>query len=1328
EPAQTINLDDYFADIDNADNELSYSVAENADSNVVELLIETNILNLTFINAGTSNITINAADPAGLNVDNHFTVSTNQTGSTIEFRQISPTPSTIGQEVYIPFTVASSTGSIPTGEVTISNADGSYTCSKIITEAHNGQSNCYMIFNEAGSHEFTAHYAGDANHYYSTTYPNITHQVSVADIIYTTNDNVLSESNITDSYSIGLSGYPSSVVEITITPDSQLLINELEAGQALTIQLFDITPVTINVTAIDDTILEGDHIGLITHNSSTADPDYNAKTTELSFNIVDNEAGVSIQQTDGISEVIEGGNSDNYSIVLSVKPSVDVTVNSLIDGQISAYPTSLTFSRSNWNKAQNVRISAVDDQEIIQNNTASIVHSLVSTDPNYENATFIVDGQVSNTISVNIIDNDFIAPLSPSAFNVNLDANNQAIVSWQDNSLDETQFILIRDGQVLVELAVDTTSYTDNSILCDIIYQYQISARNEAGDSALSAPISLQFPCLTLQTPSDLAAIAISETQIDLTWTDNNVAEIGYQIIRDGQIIDNTAQNANRYTDSNLQCATTYQYQISAIAADLTLSPATDVFVSTQQCAEIIEPEEIEEIVDPPVTDENIVDETPIIEQQPPISETPIVELPAEFSPLPVIAIESDSTLTQNANIGGQTVSNIDIQQGGSVSNGTLGGEVINGGLASNITIEADATITGGLISGKNINYGTMQDVTISAYSEVIGGQFAGEITNRGTLFDVQFTANSTITGGKLGGIVQSGGVIMDVQIRENARIIGGIMGGVIQGTKSKPAYLGNIQLLDGSKIENVRISPTTELSDNIEIGAGVIFPKSYKNPDLEDFGVNEAELETIDSYQFNGIEPAAFALFKPEHIAQLPLEVFVEFEAEDIENLQSEAVEAIEVEQFEQLTDEALEGLTADNVDALNDDVLEQAITPEKLDAIKPESIKQSKKPGKIFTKLKKIKPKQARKYLPDGWDIDNDTGELSAPVGTKLTYKSIEPKKTVSKQKASFPEIADLESSFSLGGTGGKSAQQQLNSGIQQTPNVGNVDLSQFIFTQNDTGMLNIVGTGVYQDTKFAFLPSVNNIEQAPLDAPVGLSQDEGGFFIMTTPNQQRFFLTPSTNDPVGLVEAISNNNEEPIEDIEEESAIKQICDYDKQVVKFNDKGDTLFKLSDDNTRRIRAFETNVYIVAIFDAFVEPAPSEYCHDKTCDWAEMPAILQMGMHLPNNLRARQQATVVYPDGTAQIVYPTVLEPETFINLVIGFEGIEKITYQSDGSFKAVYFGQTVSIYPTFDTYLTPLANSDIKIAPLVQLIGNNQFSYAVQDCSRLITTSLVIE
>ncbi|MEK7990736.1 MAG: hypothetical protein VSS52_006990, partial [Thiotrichaceae bacterium] len=666
----------------------------------------------------------------------------------------------------------------------------------------------------------------------------------------------------------------------------------------------------------------------------------------------------------------------------------------------------------------------------------------------------------------------------------------------------------------------------------------------------------------------------------------------------------------------------------------------------------------------------------------------------------PTVVLSNSESVTQAANIGGQTVQDLTIAQGGSVSNGTLAGSINSEGLISNIIIDTGATLNGGLISGSNINNGTIRDATITAYSEITGGLFEGDIINRGMLSNIHLGIGSTLTGGTLSDIIQNKGTIFDVSLNAQTRLIGGVMGGIIKGSAAKPAYLGAVEILSGATLSHVRISPTTQLPDDVVIGEGVIFPTSYNQPSFADFGIDETQLSNMDIKAFQGIEPAVLGLFEPKHLQQLPLAIFAEFEAADMSYLQPATVSALSVEQLEQLPLDALAGLTANNVDALNRDVLE-TMNAEQLTAITPEAIQQAVQPAKIFTQLnpEKISPAQLKAYLPKDWTIDEETGKITTPTGTKLTYKALQ--NTVV-QQAGLPEIADLSTSFSLGGTGDSSAQQDLNTGLQQSVSLDSVDLNQFIFTQNEQGILNIIGEGDYAGIKFAFLPGVNNIEQAPLDAPVGLAQDEGGFFIMITPEQQEFFLTPSSNDPVGLVnvlggESITTNDTEQT---------NQACEYNDSVAKFNQSGDVLLKISqDDNTRNrnTRGFETEVHVVGMFDAFVEPAPDDFCIDGECDWAQMPDNLQMGMHFSDNLRALQQSYVTYPDGSSQVVYPTVLYPEKFEKLIAALDGIEKVIYQADGSFKVIYFGQTATLYPNFETQVTALPNPNALVKPSIE-------------------------
>ncbi|WP_353572830.1 choice-of-anchor D domain-containing protein, partial [Candidatus Albibeggiatoa sp. nov. BB20] len=1172
---------------------------------------------LNYLNAGTCTVTANQAGTSQYYVAPEVSksISITKAGTTTEFKTASPTPSALGQEVYIFFEVSSATGTTPTGDVTISS--GNYSCSRTLTNTHNGNSGCFITFDEIGDYDFSISYAGDDNHYLSGNNKGLSHQVNQADFIYTIQQTLLSETDTTTSYTIELASIPTSVVNITITPDTQLSINDEAAGQSVSIQLLDITPVELTVTPVDDSILEGEHLGFITHSSVSDDANYDDKHTELSFDIIDNDAGVVITQTGELSEVIESGQANNYSIKLNTEPNQDVTINIETDSeQFSIYPRRLIFSRLNWNQSQNVRLLAVDDLEVEGNATATITHSISTEDSTYsaENIEFIIDEQSGNSLTVSIIDNDIAqAPLAPSNLQIAL-IDNQIQLNWQDNSYNETQFIVLKNQQILVQLPADSTSYVD-TVQCGASYNYQIYATNEIGDSPVSNLATIDFPCPeSLQVPLNFNVSPDSISQTQLTWQNNNQVEIGYQIVRNGQIIQNTASNTTNYTDTNLQCGTGYQYQIRAIGADLTVSAPATQTVTTLACEDgIVEPPEPE--LPPVIISPEVIVPTPI-------GSTPFV------API-VTLIKDNSSLERNANIGGQTVKNIYIQQDASIANGTLAGQISNEGLASNIVLAEGATMQGGSISGVNINHGVMQDATITLYSEISGGQFVGNISNRGTISDIELLKNAVLQGGKIGGLIQSQGTILDIQLQADARIIGGQVGGIIKGTPARPAYLGDIEILDGATLSYVRISPTTKLLDNVTIGEGVIFPKSIARPDLDDFGVDESELNSIDNEIFRGIESAAFSIFKPQHLQQLPLEIFTQFEAPDIAYLEPETVQSLDIEQFEQLPLETLAGFTQNNVDALHSDVL-NSITPEKLTSIQPQAIQQAEKPGTIFTQLdsNKITPQQIQAYLPDGWNVDLETGQLIAPVGTKLNYKDLTPNNIPSQRQAQLPEIADLSTSFSLGGKTGQSAQANLNQGIKQTLSIGDVDLNQFIFTQNENGVLNIVGTGLYAGITFAFLPDVNDVEQAPLDIPVGLTQDAGGFFTMITPEQQRFVLTPSSNNPAGLVEVISD----VAVDTEPTEFKGKACDFSDQVAKFNEDGDVLLTISKDKARRrTRAFETDVHMVAMFDAFVESAPKAFCNGDDCDWLDMPDNLQQGMHFPANLRALQQAYVVYP-------------------------------------------------------------------------------------------------
>ena len=76
---------------------------------------------------------------------------------------------------------------------------------------------------------------------------------------------------------------------------------------------------------------------------------------------------------------VEEGGSGSYAVVLSHVPSGDVTVtvNDPTDNtDVTAEPASLTFSTSTWNAAQNVTVSAAEDDDATADPAATVKHTV----------------------------------------------------------------------------------------------------------------------------------------------------------------------------------------------------------------------------------------------------------------------------------------------------------------------------------------------------------------------------------------------------------------------------------------------------------------------------------------------------------------------------------------------------------------------------------------------------------------------------------------------------------------------------------------------------------------------------------------------------------------------------------------------------------------------------------------------------------------------------------------------------------------------------------------------------------------------------------------
>ena len=99
--------------------------------------------------------------------------------------------------------------------------------------------------------------------------------------------------------------------------------------------------------------------------------------------------------------VAEGGATIIYGLNLGTVPTSNVTITLNAGTQLSLNVSTLTFTPTNWNVPQAIRVSAIDDITGEGRHQGAITGTVASTDPNYNNL-------VIPALTVRITDNDLI--------------------------------------------------------------------------------------------------------------------------------------------------------------------------------------------------------------------------------------------------------------------------------------------------------------------------------------------------------------------------------------------------------------------------------------------------------------------------------------------------------------------------------------------------------------------------------------------------------------------------------------------------------------------------------------------------------------------------------------------------------------------------------------------------------------------------------------------------------------------------------------------------------------------------------------------------------
>ena len=245
----------------------------------------------------------------------------------------------------------------------------------------------------------------------------------------------VTEAGSTDILNVVLNSQPDSDVVLTIsssdTGESSVHGSTVSNNTITFTSANWDTPQAFTVTGVDDDLVDGTVTSTVTISvvDAVSDDNFDAVADQtVSVSTTDDDvAGFTIVELDGSTEVDESGDTDTFTVVLDAQPDSDVvlTITSSDTGEATV-TSSLTFTSANWDTAQVVTVTGVDDD--------------------------LIDGTIASTVTVSVND---------AASDNNFDAVADQTVSVSTTDDDVAGFTVSEpDGSTTVTEAGDTDTFT----------------------------------------------------------------------------------------------------------------------------------------------------------------------------------------------------------------------------------------------------------------------------------------------------------------------------------------------------------------------------------------------------------------------------------------------------------------------------------------------------------------------------------------------------------------------------------------------------------------------------------------------------------------------------------------------------------------------------------------------------------------------------------------------------------------------------------------------------------------------------------------------------
>ena len=186
---------------------------------------------------------------------------------------------------------------------------------------------------------------------------------------------------------------------------------------------------------------------------------------------------------------------------------------------------------------------------------------------------------------------------APSSLTASI-ALSQVNLSWNasaDGPGNIDGYRIYRNGSAIGTVGASSTTFSDSGATCFSTYAYLVKAYKGSDESDPSNTFSTTINQCPPYMPSNLRVLtgSITASAIPLLWDDNSNNETGFKIYKWGYTgsgwdfiyLSSVGANVTTFTDTNLSCATTFYYQVSAYNTYGESSRAGWIAPSTGECA-----------------------------------------------------------------------------------------------------------------------------------------------------------------------------------------------------------------------------------------------------------------------------------------------------------------------------------------------------------------------------------------------------------------------------------------------------------------------------------------------------------------------------------------------------------------------------------------------------------------------------------------------------------------------------------------------------------------------------------------------------------------------